>query len=81
MSGLPHFLDSLLTDGGEVVSLTCQPLLPLLSGTKKKCKVQIHIKDLKLKNKSGYLHLSVIEGYSELHQKKCRIWFQSPILK
>jgi hypothetical protein len=23
-SRLPHFLDSLLTDGGEVVSLTCQ---------------------------------------------------------
>jgi hypothetical protein len=28
MSRLPHCLDSLLTDGGEVVSLTRLPLLP-----------------------------------------------------
>jgi hypothetical protein len=29
MSGLPHFLDSWLRDGGEVVSLTCrQPFTP-----------------------------------------------------
>jgi hypothetical protein len=25
MSTIPHFLDSQLTDGGEVVSLMCQP--------------------------------------------------------
>jgi hypothetical protein len=24
-SGFPHFLDSWPTDGGEVISLTCQP--------------------------------------------------------
>jgi hypothetical protein len=28
-SRLPHFLDNRLTDGDEVVSLTCQPLFAL----------------------------------------------------
>jgi hypothetical protein len=31
MSRLPHFLDSLLMDGGEVVSLTCRPPFTLLT--------------------------------------------------
>jgi hypothetical protein len=73
----PHHLNNRLPAGSEVVSLTHQPPSPPPPSTKKKCKIQIHFQDLK----SGYLHLFSDWGIQWTTPVKCRIWFQSPILK